>query len=188
MPVASGDGRYTLTAEGEPPALVIRASGAARPLAVIPIRIEGDRRSKAVAIVAIPARESFLVALADIAELWEISTSDHPPYRGWVHDHRDDGPPSQVPRFPVRRIPMAEPLGDLIVLPAGDHVAGYAPASRRVVAIDLYIGRIYAATPLGPSHRWEGRRLIQRAGKDFLVLPDAGAIALADWTFSRDAQ
>lgn len=183
----SVDGRYVLATESDPRVLAISKAGDAGPVAEIPIRIENDRRSRVSAAIAVPSRESFLIALADIAELWEISLSERPPYRGWVHDHRDDGPPGQVPRFPVRRIPLTEPLDDIILLPQGDHVAGRAASGRSLVAIDLYIGRIYASLALAGPHRLAGGRLARRNGKDFIVLTTddgkvVGLVALDDWT------
>jgi len=144
----SGDGRYVLVALAEPPRLSIRRSDGQGEIKSLPIRIEGGRVSAPSALGTVPERESFLVALANLPELWEISYADRPAYRGWVHDHRDDGPPSEVARFPLRRIPLKEPLGQLGPSPDGEHLVGAAAGSTTLHFVDLRIGRVFASLEL----------------------------------------
>jgi hypothetical protein len=111
--VRSSDGRWLLQADNEAHMLVATDAGGAvvRRIAV------ADRRgktSRVARIVDAPPRKSFVVFLADGAEVWELSYDPHaePVYEGLVHDYRmregiaDRGP------FAVRRIVLDEPLAD----------------------------------------------------------------------------
>lgn len=169
----SGDGRFIMVANARPPMLAVLDGRNLAPIKLIAVEDE-RRRSAAAAIRAAPARESFLVAPADIAELWEVSYSDRPPYRGWVHDHRDDGPPESRARFPVRRIPLAAPLDDVAFDPAQEHVIGFPRGRGEAQLIDLYIGRRFAGLALGGAPRGDGAIAWMRGTVPVIAVSEGG--------------
>jgi len=172
----SGDGRYVMAAIAEPPMLAILNAADLSEAHVAPIRIENGRRSAPLAVLAVPARSSFMVSLRDIPEVWEISHADRPPYRGWVHDFRDDGPPSAVPRFPIRRIPASGGFAGFMISASGDQAVGWDAASKTLRFLDLYIGRIHASLSLGEPLSVDGAAKI---GPALLALPLAERAELA---------
>lgn len=187
----SGDGRYLLVANDQPPSLVMLD---ARDLAlreVIEVVDEAGRPSRVSGVYDAPARNSFIVALQDSPELWELryDAGAPPVYQGFVHDFRlGEGVP--VPgEFPPRRVLIEEPLDDLLFDPDYFYVLGVT-GSGRVMAIDLDARRRLASLALpglprtgaGVRWQWEGRRL--------LALPnrEAGVVSLLDegsWTVLR---
>jgi len=84
----SSDGRYAMAANYLPHTLVLLD---ARDLSLIRvIRVEDDAgtSSRVSAVYDAPPRESFIAALKDLTEVWEISYAEDPPYYGTVHDYR----------------------------------------------------------------------------------------------------
>lgn len=152
----SGDGRYVAVANETPSTLVLLNANDLGALKTIPVDSGGGIRVLRVA----PPRQSFIAVPAGIAELWEISYSDNPPHRGWVHDYRDDGVPTQRPRFPVRRMEQKSDFRDIIFDESYEHVLAASTRTEMLHVVDLYIGRRVAeiALPgrpqLGASARW----------------------------------
>jgi hypothetical protein len=90
-------------------------------------------------------RNSFVVALKDIPELWEISYDPkaEPIYDGFVHDYRMAEAIAKPGFLGVRRIPLDEPLDDFFfdqsyrnVLGATRPKAGEGAATAQVVNLD----------------------------------------------------
>ena len=86
----SADDRYVLVGNYLPQDLVLLD---ARDLSLIKVILATDdfgKGSRVSAVYTAPPRQSFIVALKDIREVWEISYADHPPpvYGGLVHDYR----------------------------------------------------------------------------------------------------
>ncbi|MBM3554125.1 MAG: hypothetical protein FJX47_01050 [Alphaproteobacteria bacterium] len=179
----SGDGRFLLIATTHPPRLSFRDSATLDEVHALPIRVEGGRVSAPQAVHTMAARGSFLVALTDIAEAWEIPYGDNPAYRGWVHDFRDDGPPAQVPRFPLRRMVLKEPLIDFAVPDQGDHLFAYAPQSATIQALDLYIGRVFARDSIGGRHAPRHGLRMGQGREAMLIVPGIDRAELVLFAF-----
>lgn len=136
----SGDGRYLMAANHLPHTLVVLNTDDLSPLKVIPVADLSASKSGTTAVYTAAPRESFIVALTDVKEVWEIFYSDNPPYYGWVHDYRVEGPPQQEP-FPVRRIALDDYIDDFIIDPIFEHVIGTARHKKNIQVVDLVIGR-----------------------------------------------
>jgi hypothetical protein len=118
LQATSGDGRFVLLAEREPPCLVVLdAASGERVHAIVPAARDGRVAARIAALRTAPRRRSFVVAPADVSELWEISYDPHaePIYDGLVHDYRfGEG----VPRrgfLGVRRTMLPEPLAAFVL-------------------------------------------------------------------------
>ncbi|MGI9132968.1 MAG: cytochrome D1 domain-containing protein [Rhodoferax sp.] len=74
--------------------------------------LDGKSSSRASAVYDAAPRRSFLLALRDIAQLWEISYDRQatPIYDGMVHDYKMGEALAQPGFLGVRRIPLEEPL------------------------------------------------------------------------------
>jgi len=123
----SHDGRYVIVANYLPHTLVVLDASDLSPLKVIQARGNNGVSSRVSAVYTADPRESFVAALKDIPEVWEISYADEPPvgFSGWVHDYRSDsGDAHKEEPFPVRRIEVKGYLDDFFLTQAYDQVIG----------------------------------------------------------------
>ena len=86
----SADGRWVMVGNFLPATLVVLDAGDLRPVKVIPVDDGKGVRSRVSAVYTAPPRSSFLVALKDIPQLWEISYAVHPAPvpKGFVHNYQ----------------------------------------------------------------------------------------------------
>ena len=123
----SGDGRYVMVGNYLPHTLVVLDARDLKPLKIIPVKGKQDKTSRVSAVYTAAPRESFIAALKDIPEVWEISYEDEPPagFSGWIHDYRkDSGDQEKMERFPVRRIKVDDYLDDFFFQPGLHPVNG----------------------------------------------------------------
>ena len=147
----SHDGRWLLAARDVPPTLLL-FDAEHRPVKTWPVTSRnGQTVSRIAAIVDAPARRSFVVALRDLAELWEISYDPKAEdfYDGPVHDFRmGEGVPVRGFLNP-RRTYLGEPLESLRFDPVSTEVIGLARAT--VQRINLDVRRRVASEPLADA-------------------------------------
>jgi DNA-binding beta-propeller fold protein YncE/cytochrome c5 len=116
----SGDGRYIMVGNYLPHSVVILDAVDLSVIKLIPVTDKKHRKTSRVSAVYQAApRNSFIVALKDLKEVWEISYADdaRPPYTGLVHDYRKDSGeilPDAAERFPIRRIHVDDYMDDFM--------------------------------------------------------------------------
>ncbi|MCP3867628.1 MAG: cytochrome C oxidase Cbb3 [Gammaproteobacteria bacterium] len=123
----SHDGRYVIAANYLPHTLVVLDASDLSPLKVIPAVGSNGVSSRVSAVYTADPRESFVAALKDIPEVWEINYSDEPPvgFSGWVHDYREDsGDAHKEEPFPVRQIEVKNYLDDFFFTQKYDQLIG----------------------------------------------------------------
>jgi mono/diheme cytochrome c family protein len=163
----SADGRFVLVGNTLPPTLVVLDARNLLPLKLIPVADADGRPSRVSAVYDAAPRRSFIVALKDAKEVWEIPYGEghEPVYPGLVHDYRmaealaDKGP------FPVRRILLDEVLDDFYFDATYTHLMGTSRTAGRGQVVNLDIGRKIAELDLpglphlgsGITWEWEGR-------------------------------
>ncbi len=133
---------------------------------------EGDS-SRISAVYQAPQRDSFILALKDIPEIWEVATDPNaePVYEGFVHS-REKGMVEAIASseglFARRRIEVSEPLDDFFFTPDYRFLIGAARDSDRGVVVNLNVGRETHELPLaglphlgsGISWIYQGRRVM----------------------------
>lgn len=144
----SGDGRYVMVANYLPHTLVALDAETLALLKIIEVKNDLGESSRVSAVYAAPARESFIAALKDLKEVWEIPYNDDPPYFGLVHDYQIEGPPEVTERFPVRRIEIDDYLDDFFFDPAYEHLVGASRNAQHAQVINLLVGRQIAELDL----------------------------------------
>ncbi len=165
----SGDGRHVLVGNYLPHTLVVLDAEDLSLEKVIPVRSGDGRTSRVSAVYSAPPRESFLVALKDIPEVWEIAWADEPPtgFGSWVHDYREgSGEIAETTPFPVRRIPVDSHLDDFFFDPDYIFLIGTSREGHSQL-VDLDAGRVLRTLDLpgmphlasGITWLWEGRRV-----------------------------
>jgi dihydro-heme d1 dehydrogenase len=163
----SSDGRYVIAANYLPHTLVIFNTSDLSPIKIIEVKDHAGNSSRVSAVYDAGPRESFIAALKDIPEVWEIPYSDTPPFYGWVHDYRDEGPPEQEP-FPIRRIELDDYLDDFFFDQKYEYLIGAARNSKNGQVVDLVLGKkdseidLPGLPHLGSGITWEyqGKRVL----------------------------
>lgn len=144
----SADGHYILAANYLPHSLVLFEAADLTLAEVIPVRSGGGDSSRVSAVYAAPPRGSFIAALKDIPEAWEIRV-EHGKAR-------------------VRRMTTETWLDDFFFDPGYQHLIGAARDGKHGVVIHLDTGATVATLPLpgmphlGSGITWEyqGRRVM----------------------------
>ncbi len=170
----SHDGRYLIVANYLPHTLVVLDAKDLSPLKVIQAQDSQGNSSRVSAVYAADPRNTFVAALKDIPEVWEISYADHPPtgFTGWVHDYREDSVDTKKPEpFPVRRVKVKGYLDDFFLTQEYDRIIGTArDGSGQIVDLDL--GRAVKKISLpGMPHLSSGITW-EYDGKTVLATPD----------------
>lgn len=170
----SSDGRFVLAANYLPHTLALFDSGLNLVRSYEAATLDGRTSSRVSAVYDAQPRRSFIVALKDIPELWEISYDPKaaPVYEGLVHDYRMGEALAKPGYLGVRRTPLEEPLDDFFFDDAYRHVIGTTRAgpggdtSAQVVNLDAR--RRIATVPLGGmphlgsgiTFDWNGTRVL----------------------------
>jgi len=181
----SADGRYLLAASDEPPALVVVRAADLAPLQWVDGADKSGRPSTFSWLGAAALRESFLAALSDSPELWELSYADDPPavFPGLVHDYRLGEGLAATGAFPVRRIGLPACLSAAVIGPGDENLVGLPCDETALRVINLLVGREIRrlpgtdATPRRAVAPWsvDGRAwtaVASKGGIDFFDLLD----------------
>jgi mono/diheme cytochrome c family protein/DNA-binding beta-propeller fold protein YncE len=167
----SADGRYVMVANYLPHSLVLLDAMDLKPIKIYAVTDLSGKSSRISAVYTAPPRNSFIAALKDIPEVWEISYADDPPqaFAGWVHDYNpESGENPIIEPFPVRRIRVDDYLDDFFFDQDYITIIGASREGKGQV-VDLDIGRVIVpdlALPgmphLGSGITWnyQGRRVL----------------------------
>ena len=155
----SGDGRYIIVGNYLPHNLVVLKTSDMSLSKVIPVRGQGEegKTSRVSAVYTAAPRDSFVVALKDIPEVWEIFyTDDHEPvHNGWVHDYREDE--GDTVAFPVRKIFLDDYLDDFMFDQSYTYLMGAARNAKTGQIVDMDLRRKVADLDLtGLPHLGSG--------------------------------
>ena len=129
------------------------------PIKIIPVQDDAGKRSRVSAVYDAAPRKSFIAALKDIPEVWEIPYDDkaEPVYPGlctttaWARRLAEKGP------FPVRRIRLDDYLDDFFFDQPYEHLIGAARNGKNGQVVNLIVGRKIADVDLpGLPHLGSG--------------------------------
>ena len=157
----SGDGRYVMAGNYLPHSLVIFNAHDLSPLRLIPVQDGKGKTSRISAVYTAHPRGSFVAALKDIAEIWEMSYLDNPKpvAKGLIHNYQpgqEEGAFDRGP-FPVRRIKLDDYLDDFFFDPAYRNLVGAARNAKNGQVVNLTVGRKIADIALdGMPHLGSG--------------------------------
>jgi DNA-binding beta-propeller fold protein YncE/cytochrome c553 len=180
----SSDGRFVIAANYLPHTLALFDADLNLLRSYPAATLDGSRSSRVSAVYDAAPRHSFVVALKDIPELWEISydPAAEPVYDGLVHDHRMGEALGRPGYLGVRRTPLDEPLDDFFFDDAYRHAVGTtraaADGSTSAQVVNLDVRRRIATVPLGGmphlgsgiTFDWNGTRVLATTNlKDGIV-------------------
>ncbi|AVO38621.1 cytochrome D1 domain-containing protein [Pukyongiella litopenaei] len=188
----SRDGKHLAVANYLPMALTLLSTADLSVEKVMPVISKTGMHSRVSAVYQAPQRDSFILALKDAPEIWEVATDPdaEPVYEGFVHSREKDmveAIPSSEGLFARRRIEIAEPLDDFFFTDDYRHLIGAARDGARGVVVNLNVGREIAELPLpgmphlGSGISWEldGRRVM---ATPHLKEGKLSIIDTTDWT------
>ena len=141
----SADGRWLMAANYLPHSVVLFDADLNWVKTIPATTLDGKQSSRVSAVYDAAPRKSFVVALKDIPELWEISYDPkaEPIYDGMVHDHRMAEAIAKPGYQNVRRTVLDEPLDDFFFDQSYRHALGATrpkadgQASAQVVNLDI---------------------------------------------------
>jgi len=158
----SADGEYVMAANYLPHTLVLFDADNLELLDFVPVENEAGDSSRVSAVYAAPPRDSFIAALKDIPEAWEITVKND--------------------QAQIRRMKSDTLLDDFFFDPSYEHLIGAARDGKHGIVMNLDSGDTVAELPLpgmphlgsGITWEYEGRRVM--ATPHF----GAGAISIID--------
>jgi DNA-binding beta-propeller fold protein YncE/cytochrome c553 len=180
----SGDGRYVMVANYLPQTLVLLDAADLTPLRAIEVKDDNGKGSRVSAVYDAAPRKSFIAALKDIPEAWEISYDEKaaPVYDGLVHDYRYGEGVAKPGQFTPRRIRLDEPLDDFFFDQRYTHLIGAARDGAHTQVVNLDVRRRIATVELpGMPHLGSGITF-ERDGVPLLATPNLkeGAVSVID--------
>jgi mono/diheme cytochrome c family protein len=188
----SRDGRHIAVANYLPHTLVMLATEDLSVARIFQVADRKGRPSRVSAVYQARPRDSFVAALKDVPEIWEIATDPNAPpvYSGLVHSHEkgmEEGLASSQGLFALRRIEVPEPLDDFFFDPPYRHLVGSARDGKAALVVNLNVGRDIKRLDLpglphlgsGIAWRMNGRPVMAtphlRAGK-------ISVLDMSDWS------
>ncbi len=191
----SADGRYVAVANHCPYSLVLLDAD----LHLVKILEARDRTAKqssrVAAVYDAAPRRSFVAALADVKELWEISYDPKAPEiaEGLVHDYklREGG---FIPGFlNPRRTPLDDYLADFFFTPDSRQLIGATPGGGKGEVVHLDVRRRIATLELPGMPRFGSAITWQRAGRTLMAVPNLreGVLSVIDvreWKTVREVK
>jgi hypothetical protein len=165
----SRDGKHIAIANYLPRALVMLSTDDLSVEKIFEAKDKKGNSSRVSAVYQAPPRDSFIAALKDVPEIWEIATDPNAPpvYPGLVHSHEKgmiEALQSSQGLFALRRIEIPEPLDDFFFDPPYRNLVGSAREGKAIV-VNLTVGRdikqlAFPGLPhlgSGISWNWNGR-------------------------------
>ncbi|MDQ2095138.1 cytochrome D1 domain-containing protein [Rhodalgimonas zhirmunskyi] len=191
----SADGKWLAVANYLPHSLSILSTEDLTPAQVRRVVARDGSESRVSAVYQAPQRESFILALKDAPEIWEIGTTeDSGPYHdGFVHSHEagmKESLGAEQGLFARRRIEVAEPLDDFFFTPDYRNLIGASRSGDKGVVVNLDVGREIAELPLpGMPHLGSGISWMSE-GRQVMATPHLregrlSVIDTADWSLVK---
>ncbi|HJV84282.1 MAG TPA: cytochrome D1 domain-containing protein [Noviherbaspirillum sp.] len=165
----SSDGRYAIVANYLPHTLVILDTKDLSPIRMFDVKSRSGKSSRVSAVYDAAPRKSFVAAMKDIPEVWELSYDEHaePVFEGFVHDYKmAEGLATPGP-FAPRRIELDDYLDDFFFDAHYDDMIGASREGRGQV-VNLNVRRKIASIDLpgmphlgsGISWQYQGRTVL----------------------------
>ena len=191
----SRDSDFVAVANYLPHTLVILDAKDLSVARIFNVESKAHETSRVSAVYQAPTRNSFIAALKDIPEVWEIATDpDAPPiYTGLVHSHEKgmvEALAASSGLFALRRIEVADPIDDFFFDQSYRHLIGSSRDGSHGVVVNLNVGLPIATIDLpGLPHLGSGITWTYR-GRPVMATPHLreariSVVDMADWSVIR---
>ena len=199
----SSDNKVVIAANYLPHTLVLLKADDLSLIKTIAVQ-DKSGTSRVSAVYNAPPRNSFIAALKDIKEVWEIPYNAQSTWKGWQHDYREEsgdtpsGSGESKNHFPIRRIKLNDYLDDFFFNQSYDVLMGSSRGtktakgkkSRKGQVIDMTVGKKIAELDLpGLPHLGSGITF-EHKGRRVMATPnlrggDISVIDLKSWKLIR---
>ena len=158
----SHDGKWLAVANYLPETLTILSTADLSVVKVLDVKAKDGTPSRVSAVYQAPQRKSFILALKDAPEIWEVATDPNagPYHDGFVHSYEagmEESLDAQKGLFARRRIVISAPLDDFFFTPNYSNLIGTNRDGDKGVVVNLVVGREIAELPLpGMPHLGSG--------------------------------
>ncbi len=160
----SSDGKYAMVANYLPQSLVLIDTTDLKPIKIFDVKSKLGKPSRVSAVYTAPPRNSFIAALKDLKEVWEI--------------------PYDKSELTVRKIPVDDYLDDFFFDQSYKHLIGASRDSKDGQVIDLDLGKkiktidLAGMPHLGSGITWEYK------GRTVMATPNLkdGQVSVIDMT------
>jgi mono/diheme cytochrome c family protein/DNA-binding beta-propeller fold protein YncE len=166
----SADGRWVVAGNYLPATLAVFDARDLSLVKLMPVADKAGKASRVSAVYDAAPRRSFIVALKDISEVWEVMYDPKAPpvYEGYVHDYRYGEGIAEKGPFPVRRIVLDDVLDDFLFDANYDHLIGASREAGKGQVVNLNVRRKIATVDLpglphlasGITWDWNGRPVL----------------------------
>ena len=191
----SADGKWLAVASYLPETLTILSTDDLSVAKVMEVKGRKGTPSRVSAVYQAPDRNSFILALKDVPEIWEVATDPNagPYHDGFVHSHEagmEESLEAEQGLFARRRIDVSAPLDDFFFDPGYHNLIGANRAGETGVVVNLDVGREIASLPLpGMPHLGSGISWM-RGGHRLMAVPhlnegQISVIDMADWSLVK---
>jgi WD40 repeat protein/cytochrome c553 len=191
----SADGKWLAVASYLPETLTILSTDDLSVAKVMEVKGRKGTPSRVSAVYQAPDRNSFILALKDVPEIWEVATDPNagPYHDGFVHSHEagmEESLEAEKGLFARRRIDVSAPLDDFFFDPGYHNLIGANRAGETGVVVNLDVGREIASLPLpGMPHLGSGISWM-RGGHRLMAVPhlnegQISVIDMADWSLVK---
>jgi mono/diheme cytochrome c family protein len=187
----SKDGKHLAVANYLPHSLVILSSEDLSVEKIFDVKDRKGNPSRVSAVYQARPRDTFIAALKDVSEIWEIATDPAAPpvYPGLVHSHEKgmtEALAASEGLFALRRIEAPEPLDDFFFDPSYRHLVGSSRDGKAIV-VNLNVGRDIKQLEIpglphlgsGIAWNWNGRSLL---ATPHLKAATVSVLDLKDWS------
>lgn len=191
----SKDGQWLAVANYLPHTLTLLSAADLTVARILEVADRTGKSSRVSAVYQAPTRNSFVLALKDVPEIWEVSTDPKagPVFEGYVHSHEQgmvEALPVSEGLFARRRIAVTQPLDDFFFDPDYKNLIGASRDGDRGVVVNLIVGREIAELPLpGMPHLGSGISWM-RDGRRVMATPHLkearlSIIDVKDWSIVK---
>jgi DNA-binding beta-propeller fold protein YncE/cytochrome c553 len=179
----SSDGRYVMAANYLPNSIVVLDAKDLTLIKTIAVADEKGQSSRVSAVYDAAPRKSFIVALKDVPELWEVSYDDNAPpiFPGLIHDYKMSESIATPGKLNPRRTPLETVLDDFFFDQSYAYLIGASREGKgQVVNLDIRRKVADLALPgmphLGSGITWQWQ------GKPVLATPNLkdGVVTVID--------
>lgn len=191
----SSDALHVAVANYLPHTLVLLSADDLSVEKVLDVADRKGNSSRVSAVYQAPPRNSFIAALKDVPEIWEISTDPNAPaqYKGFVHSHEKgmvEALADSKGLFALRRIEVDAPVDDFFFDQPYRHLLGSARDGDGAVVVNLNVGRPIGRVDLpglphlgaGITFEHQGRRVM---ATPHLKQGKISVIGLDDWSIVK---
>lgn len=188
----SADGRLVAVANSLPGNLVILDADLKLVKVIAAGTLDGKQSSRLSAVYDAPPRHSFIAALKDIPEIWEISYDEKAPpiHDGLVHDYRMSEAIAKPGYLNPRRTPLDTVLDDFFFDQSYTHVMGASREGQgQVVNLDIRRKVANLALPgmphlgSGITFAWRGEPVMASTN---LKAGEVTVVSMRDWRVVKD--